>query len=314
MLTSVAVIVTSRSSPMRPTKGRPLGSLVQRDGTVTVAHSPSPTLSLNNGMQMPQLGLGTYSLNGRPGTDAVIAASDMGYRLFDTAFRYGNEAAVGAGVNAASVPREELFVTTKFDGEFQGRSLALKGLDDSLQRMSLDYVDLVLIHWPLPKRDLYVDTWKTFEQLLAAGKTRSIGVSNFKPAHLDRLLKDIDIVPAVNQIELDPTLARFEARAYHDAHGIVTQAWSPLGGPGASLLRNPTIVEIAKAHGRTPAQIALRWCIEIGVSTVPKSGSVERMAENINIFDFTLTDDDMTRIAALDRGDPAAQDSDRIGH
>ena len=139
--------------------------------------------------------------------------------------------------------------------------------------MGLDYVDLLLIHWPLPKRDLYVDTWKSFEQLLAAGKTRSIGVSNFKPAHLDRLRKDTDIVPAVNQIELDPTLARVEARAYHEAHGIVTQAWSPLGGPGASALRNPTIVEIARAHDRTPAQIALRWCIQIGVSTVPSQAT-----------------------------------------
>ena len=279
-----------------------------------MAHAPSPTLTLNNGLQMPQLGLGTYSLNGRAGTEAVIAATDIGYRLFDTAFRYGNEAAVGAGVNAASVPRSELFVTTKFDGEFQGAGHALGALDDSLQRMGLDYVDLLLIHWPLPKRDLYVDTWKTFEQLLAAGKTKSIGVSNFKPAHLDRLRKDTDIVPAVNQIELDPTLARVEARAYHEAHGIVTQAWSPLGGPGASALRNPTLVQIARAHGRTPAQVALRWCIEIGVSTVPKTGNVERMAENIEIFDFALTPDDMTQIAELDRGEPAAQDSDRIGH
>lgn len=279
-----------------------------------MAHPPSPTLTLNSGLQMPQLGLGTYTLNGRQGTDSVIAAIDIGYRLLDTAFRYGNEAAVGAGVNAAGVPREELFVTTKFDGEFQGAGPALRALDDSLRRMGLDYVDLLLIHWPLPRRDLYVDTWKTFEQLLAAGKTRSIGVSNFKPAHLDRLRKDTAVVPAVNQIELDPTLARAEARAYHEAHGIVTQAWSPLGGPGASVVRNLTLVEIARAHDRTPAQVALRWCIQIGVSTVPKSGNVERMAENIEIFDFALTDDDMARIATLDQGESAAQNSDLIGH
>jgi 2,5-diketo-D-gluconate reductase A len=263
---------------------------------------------------MPQLGLGTYALNGQKGSDAVVAAVDIGYRLFDTAFRYGNEAAIGVGVNAAGVPREELFVTTKFDGEFQGGGRALSGLDGSLKRMGLDYVDLLLIHWPLPQRDLYVDTWKTFEQLLAAGKTRSIGVSNFKPAHLDRLLKDTDIVPAVNQIELDPTRARADARAYHDAHGIVTQAWSPLGGPGSPVVTNPTIVEIARVHGRTPAQVALRWGIEIGVSIVPKSGNVERMAENIGIFDFALTADDMALIATLDQGESAAQDSDRIGH
>jgi 2,5-diketo-D-gluconate reductase A len=279
-----------------------------------VPHSPSPTLRLNGGTHMPQLGLGTYGLSGRHGTDSVIAATDIGYRLFDTAVRYGNEATVGAGMHAAGISREELFVTTKFDGEFQGGRRALRGLDDSLRRMSLDYVDLILIHWPLPRRDLYIDTWKSFEQLLATGKTRSIGVSNFKPAHLDRLLKDTAIVPAVNQIELDPTLARIDARAYHEAHGIVTQAYSPLGGAGSPVVRNPTLIEIAQAHSRTPAQVALRWCIEIGVSTVPKSGNVERLAENIAIFDFALTTDDMARIAALDQGESAAQDSDHIGH
>jgi 2,5-diketo-D-gluconate reductase A len=280
----------------------------------TVPHSPSPTLRLNGGTQMPQLGLGTYGLNGRHGTDVVIAATDIGYRLFDTAVRYGNEAAVGAGIHAAGIAREEFFVTTKFDGEFQGRRRALRGLDDSLRRMGLDYVDLILIHWPLPRRDLYIDTWRTFEQLLATGKTRSIGVSNFKPAHLDRLLGDTAIVPAVNQIELDPTLARVDARAYHEAHGIVTQAYSPLGGAGSPVVRNRTLVDIAHAHGRSPAQVALRWCIEIGVSAVPKSGSVERLAENIGIFDFSLTADDMARIAALDQDESAAQDSDHIGH
>ena len=279
-----------------------------------MAHPPSPTLTLNSGVQMPQLGLGTYGLNGKKGTHAVVAAADIGYRLFDTAVRYGNEAVVGAGVNTAGVPREQLFVTTKFDGEFQGPRRAIAGLDDSLRRMGLDYVDLILIHWPLPKRDLYVDTWKTFEQLLAAGKTRSIGVSNFKPAHLDRLRRDTDVVPAVNQIELDPTLARVEARAYHEAHGIVTQAWSPLGGPGAAVVRNATIIEIARAHGRTPAQVALRWAMEIGVSAVPKSGNVERMAENIGIFDFALTADDMAQIATIDQGESVAQDSDKFGH
>lgn len=279
-----------------------------------MTRSPAPTLTLNNGQQMPALGLGTYGLNGRAGTDAVIAAADIGYRLFDTAVRYGNEAAVGAGVKASGVRREELFVTTKFDGEFQGGRRAVGGLDESLRRLGLDYVDLILIHWPLPKRDLYVDTWKTFEQLVTTGKTRSIGVSNFKPAHLDRLRKDTDIVPAVNQIELDPTIARVDARAYHEAHGIATQAWSPLGGPGAAVVRNATIIEIARAHGRTPAQVALRWGIEIGVSIVPKSGNVERMAENIGIFDFALTTYDMAQIATVDQGESAAQDSDKFGH
>lgn len=268
---------------------------------------------------MPQLGLGTYGLStsghddGRA-RDAVVAAVELGYRLFDTAVRYGNEAGVGAGVNAAGVPRDQLFVTTKFDGEFQGGRRAVNALDDSLRRMGLDYVDLILIHWPLPRRDLYIDTWKTFEFLMSTGKARSIGVSNFKPAHLDRLSQDTSIVPAVNQIELDPTLARADARAYNEAHGIVTQAWSPLGGVGSPIGRNPTVAEIARKHGRTPAQIALRWCIEIGISTVPRTGNVQRMAENVDIFDFALTADDMAQLFALDQGEDAAQDSDRIGH
>jgi 2,5-diketo-D-gluconate reductase A len=180
--------------------------------------------------------------------------------------------------------------------------------------MGLDYVDLILIHWPLPTRDQYVDTWKTFEQLLASGKTRSIGVSNFKPAHLERLLAATSIVPAVNQLQLDPTVARVSAREYNAAHGIVVQGWSPLGGVGSAVPKNPVIVDIAANHDRTPSQIILRWFIELGLSVVPKSGNPARMAENLAIFDFTLAADELTALARLDAGEGAAQDSDAIGH
>jgi 2,5-diketo-D-gluconate reductase A len=274
----------------------------------------SPTLTLNDGRRMPQLGLGTYGLNGSKGTDAVVRAAELGYRLFDTAIRYGNEAAVGSGVLASGLPREELFVTTKIDGEFQGGDRAIGGLDDSLRRLGLDYVDLVLIHWPLPARDQYVDTWKTLERLVASGKTRSIGVSNFKPAHLERLRVETSIVPAVNQIQLDPTISRVAAREYNAARGIVIQGWSPLGGVGSTVLRNPVIVDIAASHDRTPSQVILRWFIELGISVVPKSGNPARMAENLHIFDFTLTADELAAIAHLDAGESAAQDSDVIGH
>jgi 2,5-diketo-D-gluconate reductase A len=276
--------------------------------------TPSPTLLLNDGRPMPQLGLGTYGLDDDQIKEAVVAAADIGYRLFDTAVKYGNEVGVGAGVRASGIPRDELFVTTKFDGDFQGDDRAVAGLDDSLRRMGLDYVDLILIHWPLPKRDLYVDTWQTFERLLATGKTRSIGVSNFKPAHLERLRSDTSVVPAVNQIQMSPLLPRVTSREYDAAHGICTQGWSPLGGPRSGLAQQPLLIELAERHDRTPSQIALRWFIELGVSVVPKSGNPQRMAENLDIFDFALTSEELAAIAALDVGEATAYDSDQVGH
>ena len=187
------------------------------------------TIALNNGVAMPAIGLGTYPLDDREVAQTVLRATGVGYRLIDTAAKYGNETGVGDGVRACGIPREDLFVTTKLDGGNQGRDRAIPGLDASLRRLRLDYVDLLLIHWPLPWHDLYVDTWRTFEKILATGKTRAIGVSNFKPAHLERLAAGSDLVPAVNQIELNPGVGRVGAREYDAAHGIVTQAWSPLG-------------------------------------------------------------------------------------
>ncbi len=262
---------------------------------------------------MPCIGLGTYPLDDREVREAIVAAADVGYRLIDSAHRYGNEAGVGNGVRATGLPREDLFVTTKLDGEWQGQDRALRGIDGSLARMKLDYVDLLLIHWPLPKRDEYVSTWRTFEAIAASGKAKSIGVSNFKPAHLEHLGAETEIVPAVNQIELSPYTPRAEYRDYDRTHGIVTQGWSPLA-PGSGLLAEKVLAHIGEAHGKTPAQVTLRWFVQIGVVPVPKSGNPERIAQNIDVFDFVLSEDEMSAIGALDTGDANAADSDRIGH
>jgi 2,5-diketo-D-gluconate reductase A len=262
---------------------------------------------------MPCIGLGTYPLDDRQVRDAIVAAAGVGYRMFDSGHRYGNEAGVGDGVRATGLAREELFVTTKLDGEWQGQDRALRGIDGSLKRMKLDYVDLLLIHWPLPQRDEYVGTWRTFEAIAASGKARSIGVSNFKPAHLDRLRAETEVVPAVNQIQLSPLTTRAESRAYDASHGIVTQGWSPLA-PGSGLLGDPVLTGIAAAHGKTAAQVTLRWFQQIHVVPVPKSADPLRMAENVDVFDFELSEQEMAAISALDRGDAGAVDSDRFGH
>lgn len=270
------------------------------------------TIALNNGVAMPAIGLGTYPLDDREVAQTVVRATGVGYRLIDTAAKYGNETGVGDGVRACGIPRENLFVTTKLDGGNQGRDRAIPGLDASLRRLRLDYVDLLLIHWPLPWQDLYVDTWRTFEKILATGKTRAIGVSNFKPAHLERLAAGSDLVPAVNQIELNPGVGRVGAREYDAAHGIVTQAWSPLGR--GELLSDRVITEIAGRHGRTPAQVIVRWHVQHGVSAVPKSTNEARLAANIGVFDFALSETDMLAIDRLDQGEAAARDSDVEGH
>lgn len=270
------------------------------------------TIALNNGVAMPAIGLGTYPLDDREVAQTVLRATGVGYRLIDTAAKYGNETGVGDGVRACGIPREDLFVTTKLDGGNQGRDRAIPGLDASLRRLRLDYIDLLLIHWPLPWQDLYVDTWRTFEKILATGKTRAIGVSNFKPAHLERLAAGSDLVPAVNQIELNPGVGRVGAREYDAAHGIVTQAWSPLGR--GELLSDRVITEIAGRHGRTPAQVIVRWHVQHGVSAVPKSTNEARLAANIGVFDFALSETDMLAIDRLDQGEAAAMDSDVEGH
>jgi 2,5-diketo-D-gluconate reductase A len=272
----------------------------------------APTIELNNGVDMPLIGLGTYPLNDRQVAETVVAATAVGYRLIDTAAKYGNESGVGNGIRACGVPREELFVTTKLDGGYQGGDRAIPGLDASLGRLRSDYVDLLLIHWPLPWRGLFVDTWTTFEKILASGKARAIGVSNFLPAHLDVLAVQSGVVPAVNQIELNPAVARIAVRGYDDDHGIVTQAWSPLDR--GDLLTDPTVTAIGDRLGRSPGQVILRWHVQHGLSAIPKSANPSRLAENIAVFDLELSAKDMAALDQLDRGEAAARDSETEGH
>ncbi len=275
-----------------------------------------PAIPLNTGATIPQVGAGTWPLNDAEAAEVVATAIELGYRHLDTATRYGNEAGVGEGIRRSGVPREELFVTTKLDGEFQGSDRAIGGLHAALERLGTDYVDLLLIHWPLPQRDEYVSTWRTFEKLHADGLARAIGVSNFTPSHLDRLAAETSIVPAVNQIQISPAIVRLEQRAYGEAHGIVTQSWSPLGGrSGAgSLLASPVLTSIAARLDRTPAQVVLRWHVQQGLVVIPKSSDRVRLAQNLDLFSFDLSADDLASIATLSQGADAGVDSDRDGH
>lgn len=273
-----------------------------------------PSIPLNTGASIPQLGLGTWPLDDAAVADAVVAAAEVGYRHVDTATRYGNEAGVAEGIRRTGLPRSDFFVTTKLDGQFQGADRAVDGLRAALDRMRFDYVDLLLIHWPLPARDEFVSTWRTFEKLQAEGLTRAIGVSNFKVPHLERLAAETGTVPAVNQVQLSPAITRPEQRAYHDAHGIVTEAYSPLGGQSgvASFLAQPAITSVASRLGVTPAQVVLRWHVQHGVVAIPKSGSAARMRENADVFSFELSPDDLAALGTL-AGDPG-NDSDVTGH
>ncbi|MGN7149922.1 aldo/keto reductase [Arthrobacter sp. SAFR-179] len=274
----------------------------------------APLIELNDGNRIPQLGLGTWPLDDEQVAAAVVQAVEAGYRHIDTAVKYGNERGVGNGIRASGVDRSELFITTKLDGEFQGDDRAVAGLEGSLKRLGLDYVDLLLIHWPLPARDQYISTWQTFERLQAQGKVRSIGVSNFKPAHLERLMAETSVVPAVNQIQLSPAITRTAEREFHSRQGIVTESYSPLGGSGAGLLSAPLLAQLAEKHGKTPGQLVLRWHIQNGLVTIPKTASPERMAENLDVFDFALDPQDLAELSVLDEGPGAGNDSDKTGH
>lgn len=273
----------------------------------------APLIELNDGHKIPQLGLGTWPLNDVQVADAVVEAVSHGYRHVDTAKKYGNEKGVGNGIRACGVNREELFITTKLDGEFQGSGKAVAGLDGSLERLGLEYVDLLLIHWPLPRRDEFVSTWKTFEELKASGKARSIGVSNFKPSHLDQLFRETDVVPAVNQIQVSPSIPRPAARAFNEANGILTESYSPLGA-GSDLLNAPVLAGIGNKYGKTPGQVVLRWHIQQGLVAIPKTANPQRMKENLDIFDFELDHDDLIKLQTLDAGPDAGVDSDVQGH
>lgn len=273
----------------------------------------APTQPLANGAQIPRLGLGTWPMSDAEAERAVAEAITVGYRLVDTAYKYGNETGVGRGLRASGVPREELFVTSKLNGEWHGRKAVQESFRDSLDRLGLDYLDLYLIHWPMPWQDRYVDAYLGLTDLLADGRVRAIGLSNFKPAHIDRILASTDVTPDVNQIQLDPTLTRDAARAYHQAHGIATQSWGPIGH-GGELLGHPVVTELADRHGRTTAQVVLRWHLELGLLPIPKTSSPERMRSNLEVFDFTLAPAEVAALSALDRGEDAATDSDTTGH
>ena len=274
----------------------------------------TPTLPLLHGATIPCLGLGTWPMDDAEAERVIADAVEAGYRLVDTAENYGNEVGVGRGLKAGGVAREEVFVTTKFNRRWHGRDLAVQAYERSIDRLGLDYLDLLLIHWPNPDHDRYVHAFQGLADLLESGRVKAIGTSNFKPAHLDRVIAETGVVPDVNQIQLSPAVSRTAAREYHAAHGIVTQSWSPIGGQDVAVLGEPVVTDIATQVGRTPAQVVLRWHIQLGLVAIPKSSDPARLRQNLDIFDFALTAEQMTAISALDRGESAAADSDRTGH
>ncbi|MCX5600372.1 aldo/keto reductase [Streptomyces phaeochromogenes] len=247
---------------------------------------------------MPQLGFGVWQVPDDEAERAVATALEAGYRSIDTAAIYGNEKGTGRGLASSGVARKDLFVTTKLWNADQGYDSTLRAFDASLEKLGLDYVDLYLIHWPMPAKDKYIDTYKAFEKLYADGRTKAIGVSNFLPEHLEKLIDATSVIPAVNQIELHPHLQQLASREYHAEQGIATEAWSPLGS-GKGLLEVPAIVAIAQKHNRTPAQIVLRWHIQLGNVVIPKSVTPSRIKENIDVFDFSLDTEDIAAISAL---------------
>ncbi|MEL7989263.1 MULTISPECIES: aldo/keto reductase [Streptomyces] len=260
--------------------------------------SKVPPIILNNGVQMPQLGFGVWQVPDDEAFTAVGAALDAGYRSIDTAAAYGNEEGTGKAIARSGIPREELFVTTKLWNSDHGYDAALRAFDSSLEKLGLDHVDLYLIHWPLPAKDTAVDTYKALEKIYSEGRARAIGVSNFLPEHLERLIDATSVIPAVNQIELHPHLQQRAAREYHDEQGITTEAWSPLG-QGKGLLEVPAVVAIARKHNVTPAQVVLRWHVQLGNVAIPKSVTPSRIVENIDVFSFELDEEDMAAIRAL---------------
>jgi 2,5-diketo-D-gluconate reductase A len=271
-----------------------------------------PTTTLNNGVEIPQFGFGVFQIEPGETATAVRAAFDAGYRHIDTAQMYGNEEGVGQAIRESGIPRDELFVTTKLDNDRHGRDEAAAALDESLRRLGLDHVDLYLIHWPRPQQNRYVETWQGFEKLASEGRARAIGVSNFQVPHLERLAAETGTVPAVNQIELHPRFPQEELRAYHRANAIATEAWSPIG-QGGDLLQEQSVTSLADKYGKTPAQIVLRWQIELGNIVFPKSVKPSRMAENIDVFDFELAPEDRATIGELATGERMGPDPDRFG-
>lgn len=264
---------------------------------------------LNDGLRLPPIGLGTYKLKGIEGVEAIKTGINIGYRLLDSAFNYENEGTVGAAVRQCSVPRSELLITSKLPGRHHKYSEALATVEESLFRAGLDYYDLYLIHWPNPITNLYVEAWQAMIEAKRRGMIRSIGVCNFLPHHLERLKKETGVLPSVNQIELHPYFNQQEQRAYHAVNGIVTESWSPLFRT-TGVLKEPAIAAAAKAHGKTAAQVILRWHLQLSALPIPKASSFEHQRENFDVFDFSLSEDEMLSINALSRANGRMKNQD----
>jgi 2,5-diketo-D-gluconate reductase A len=274
-----------------------------------------PTVLLLSGVEIPALGLGTWPLRGAESRSQVRTGIEAGYRLIDTAQNYRNEESVGQGIRDSGIERSKVFVTTKFDREWHSVHGVGRAYEASVKRLGIEYIDMLMIHWPNPGLGRYVDAMRGLRTLLADGRIRAIGTSNFKPTHLQRVIEETGIVPDVNQIELSPYTTRDASRAYHAAHGIVTESWTPIGGSRTpELRRDPVIKAIADAHGKSPTQVVLRWHIQLGLVAIPRSSNPARIAENFDLFDFKLSDQDMSAISALDRGEASILDSDVYGH
>jgi len=271
-----------------------------------MVESTIPSLTLHDGVEIPQLGFGVFQVPPGDTQEVVEQALDVGYRHIDTAAAYRNEKGVGAAIAASGLARKDLFVTTKLWNSAHGFETTLAAAEASLDRLGLEYVDLYLIHWPVPSEDRFVDTWRAFERIHEEGQARTIGVSNFRLEDLERLEAETEVRPTVNQIELHPRLQQAELRAWHTDHGVVTEAWSPLAQ--GELLDDETISAIAERHGKTPAQTILRWHLHLGNVVFPKSVTPERIRENIELFDFELSDAEMGEFERLDRGERIGPD------
>jgi 2,5-diketo-D-gluconate reductase A len=275
---------------------------------MTTSTTQVPSVSLSDGNTIPQLGFGVFQIPPQDTAEAATRALLAGYRHIDTAAGYHNEAGVGQAIHAAGLERDEVFVTTKCANADQGREQAKHALKASLEQLEMEFVDLYLIHWPVPSRDKYVETWEAFIELQKEGLARSIGVSNFQPAHLERLINETGVTPTVNQVELHPRLQQIGLRHEHEELGIVTEAWSPLAQ--GRVLDDPTITEIAQAHGKTPGQVVIRWHLQLGNVVIPKSVTPARIIENFDVFGFNLSSNQMTAIEALDVGERTGPDPD----